>query len=253
MDQKQAYCCLNCTNCCETCGECPACCEDCGDTSNCWRSRAYFNGSNFYKDFIFTAINIVNYNVKNVDTRCEGGKIIINSRIITEYSTLRRPGKECSVMGRVYSNVNMCPNGGGYSYLTSYNGTTYNRKRLCNGSYEINYGDGDCVEGIIESGNTNCPNFNITDDCPGYEKECQGLSCHPTCGEYAEEDCEGSASRSNSARVHFVNQLNLYNSKGELANIGEAYAMDGLTAPSYNPCNPLATWFAPGCHFFYLG
>ena len=128
---------------------------------------------------------------------------------------------------------------------------TYDRKRLCDGPYERNYGDGSCAEGIVESGNTSCPNINLTDDCPGYEKECNGLSCYPACGEYAQEDCQGSASRSNSAKVNFLNQLNLYNSKGELANIEEAYTMDGLTPPTYNPCNATILWTAPGCHFFH--
>ena len=253
MDEKQAYCCLNCTtsaNCCAPCGECPTCCADCGDNSGC-SSSAYFKNGKFYKDFIFTAINVVNYNVKNVDTMCYEGGIIVNTSIITEYSTLRRPGKECSVIGKFHNNVNMCPNGGGYEYLTSYYGSTYDRKRLCDGPYERNYGDG-CTEGIVESGNTSCPNINITDDCPGYEKECNGLSCYPACGEYAEEDCQGSASRSNSAKVNFLNQLNLYDSKGKLANIEEAYTIDGLTPPSYNPCSPLTVWYPPQCHFFYL-
>ena len=246
MDKKQAYCCLNCADlasCCQPCNECPSCCLDCENMSGC-KATAYFDGSNFYKDFIFTFTNSTNYSIRNVDTNCEFGIINLGSGLTNEYSTLKKPGEECSTIGMVHPSINFCFEG--YEYLTSYNGLTYSTERLCDGSYEVNYGDGKCAAGVVDSGATSCPNTDKVDDCPDFgEKECNVPECYPACNPTPCEDSEffhSTYRSSRSAKIIFVNQVKLYNKKGE--DVGN------IIGATYDPCAASKGWFAPPCHFF---
>jgi hypothetical protein len=242
MTQKEAYCCLNCTassDCCGACGECPECCKECEFPPGC-TATAYYKDGVFYKDFISLDTSSLDYQIRNVDTNCSYGTIKQNGGIITKYSTLEKPGEECSVAGYSKADVNFCFEG--YAYMTSYNGSTYSTEFLC-GSYEQHYGDGDeCVQYLFATGNTSCPNFNNTDDCPGFVTECNGSQCYPACNP---TPCEAPYSQyrgHRSLKVIFVNQVKLYNAKGEIVD-------PTFIGASYDPCNPCATWDA-GCHFF---
>jgi hypothetical protein len=237
MDQKAAYCCLNCNNlppCNAAAGNCLPCCQDCGDTSSCI-GGAYFNGG-FYKDYIYTVATSSSFMFADIggDHPTVGG--------FENYTSIYNSSKQipCEKNG-----IKIYQRGGGYwideSY--SYNGPTT--------TSIIDFEDcDDCPQ--ITTGPSNCINSGpITETQCSTPEECFGciveVSCNPACcGPFGFCPCDNpTIYRANSkykSEITFINPVNLYNSLGE--NVGN------IIGASYNSNDPTRGWQAPACHFF---
>lgn len=235
MDEKRAYCCLNCTasqNCCGPCDKCAACCRECGDTSSCATSAYFGKDDKIYRRYIATyKINYYN---------CFGpyGCLPPSSNETVETYMDRWIGKLDSKDGikKVYGGSSykllwgICdPNFANQEFRYDedskyfYYGTfgKFIGESECNGeksesSGEIGYGSLPIDFPIVEAkdGECNLPNYNDPFDSVVVSGE-----------------------------IDFVEELKTYNNEGEIV-------ADPIPEDPYDPCNPIRTATAPGCHFF---
>ena len=235
MDEKRAYCCLNCTNlppCNAAAGNCVECCKDCGDTSSC-QTTAYFDGSNFFKDYIYTATASSNYLYW-----AEFGEGNLGG--YENYTSTYDTSKEipCSKNG---SKQQLYDSPYWYKNYYSYNGATT--------ITTLNYEDcDDCPRTTISA--SSCVNGDaITETSCFSPEECYGCvldyNCSYACIPFDFSCVEGTIYRAfgkYKTEITFKNPVKLYNSLGE--DVGN------IIGASYNPNNPTNSWSAPGCHFF---
>jgi hypothetical protein len=250
MDEKTAYCCLNCTtsaNCCGTCGECPECCKDCRDTSKC-KATAYFDGISFYKDYIYTAIASSSFMFED---QLGGYPGVAGG--YENYTSIYDTSKKIP-----------CSKNGSSQYLFdgayydksvwTYNGATTTSKidfEDCEnqddngneiGCPRIATGPSDCINGgpITE---TQCSTPEECYNCI-YEVTCGPACCGPFggCG-YCENPTIYRATGKYKTKIDFINPLKLYDKKGK--DVGN------IIGANYNPnTHPESSWAAPQCHFF---
>jgi len=256
MTQKEAYCCLNCTNlppCNAAAGNCVPCCKDCGDTSGC-SSSAYFKDGKFYKDYIYRYTSALSWSYYRRPRR---------RRHSSSYSSIYNSATdECTL---AYSIDAAFAGEGDYgSEIQSCSGVDKGLvvKDACYGCYYGGQGLGPCVEDgfwptctcyITSSGSCVIPS--IADECQYFDKGCDNLLDCDACTqeEIDRNNCGGISIygvvsppvyiRRYSAKVEFRNAVKLYNNKGEEVD-------PSFIGATYNPCNPYATWGAQ-CHFFH--
>jgi hypothetical protein len=234
MTPKEAYCCLNCADlppCNAAAGNCVECCEDCGDTSECL-SSAYFDGSSFFKDYIYTANASSSYLYYGLfgDANLGGYENYTSTYDTSKEIPCEKNGSRLEQRDSVYFLNN----------YYSYNGattTSISNYEDCDYCPITTTGPSSCVNGdpIIE---TQCSSPEACFDCV-FDISCS-LACVPfsTC-------IEGTIYRAfetYKTEITFKNPVNLYNSLGE--NVGNIISAD------YNSNNPARSWSAPGCHFF---
>jgi len=237
MTQKQAYCCLNCTNlppCNAAAGNCVPCCADCGDTSNCFSTAYFGKDDKIYQGYTATWFySATQYNwLENQE--------FANDLINGTYNSIKN---ETLVYGQSTFNSWCCGGflcGHGPDITYSKSTTTYNGKT----STTVSSNKGLCIDDCEECTSDQCfscgctcekifggtstggvPNITIIDASP------------PSCGLIKDNtfDMRGV--------VAFVNLLKTYNSKGEIV-------ADPTPGTAYNPCSPIRIATAPGCHFF---
>lgn len=241
MDKKRAFCCLNCTasaNCCGACGECPECCKDCGDTSFCVASAYFGKDDQIYKAYTATYFDWYTEYDWLVDREISFGSIngtyksITNETLIygsTTFNSWMREGGECEIgPDKTYTKI-----------ATTYNGKTYTTV-------------------YTDKGLCGCNNF---EDCLGYATD-HCFQCGCTCGKIFRSSStlpvgtipkvDASApscgmfkddKHDRGGTVTFIIPLKTYNYLGEI-----------VASPTpqnpYDPCYPIRTVSAPGCHFF---
>jgi hypothetical protein len=235
MDQKQAYCCLNCTNlppCNAAAGNCIPCCADCGDTSAC-KSIAYIDQyNNFFEGYIATRSyyyeegdpNVMPFTYQTYYKDSIGATYDSIKNKITILSAVSI-AKESN-----YSSVCNDPEQDGeYWYISS---NTYSvDEKITEEESCITSSDGGCP---IWKG---CPNYPVK-----YPTVLTNYSFAPKM-----PDCPQPNNYSTDIRnVSWKNALTLYDNKGEP--VKDPWSI--LGAPSaFNPCAPIRTVGAP-CHFF---
>ena len=234
MDKKTAYCCLNCTNlppCNAAAGNCEPCCADCGDTSSC-TTTAYFDGSNFFKDYIYTATKSSSYLFYALygDGNFGGYE---------NYTSTYDTSKEipCSKNG---SRLDQDDSASFDNNYYSYNGATT--------TFTTSYEDcDDCPR--TTTGPSSCVNGSaITETSCSSPEECFGcifdVDCSLACVPFT--TCEAGtiyrAFAKYKTEITFKNPVKLYNSSAE--DVGN------IISANYNSNNPARSWSAPGCHFF---
>jgi hypothetical protein len=85
-----------------------------------------------------------------------------------------------------------------------------------------------------------CSAFCVDDTCENFNHGCRGVV--PCACEDEYDQCEGDYEAVNTGTVTFYDEVRLYNRLGE--------EVGNIIGASYDPCDPCATWSAPGCHFF---
>ena len=242
MTEKQAYCCLNCTasaNCCGACGECPACCKDCGDTSMC-RSSAYFKDGSFYLNY--TSNSSISLARNQSDNSSQ------HVHYISSNATYNSKTNKCSSSGSARAST-FSDDGDKTSSQSSCSGdecfscgcVNDDECWICAYDVRVQSATSCCAPASECCGysSNSCGPFCVDDTCSTFDHGCSGLGC--ICDEY--DGCEGTFESKNTATVTFQDPVKLYNSEGE--DVGN------IIGANYDPCNPCATWGAPGCHFFH--
>jgi hypothetical protein len=241
LTQKQAYCCLNCTNlppCKAAAGNCVECCEDCGDTSMC-RSTAYFGKDDkIYKKYRVT-YTISSYYCFGT---CPAGSResnppysyvyqtnaawtgLLDSEYPDEYEIF---GFDSYIELNYYCEIDI----NGYEY--EYDNSSTNRTKTYNGrSGTVDIWQQCGPNQSNENGIEAIPTFpSPTKDAKDYE-----------CGLPYRTDPNDNIYITST--VDFIQPLKTYNNKGEIV-------ADPTPGTPYNPCSPIRTASAPGCHFFH--
>ena len=236
MTQKEAYCCLSCRDlppCNAAANNCVECCEDCKNTSEC-SSSAYFDGSSFFKDYIYTATLFSNYGYFGllVDANIFGYENYISTYDTSQETPCSKNGSR-----RFYSDGQTFIN-----FYYSYNGATTTT------SEDYSSCGGECP--IIITAPSQCANGNaITQTQCSSPEECSGCEYNITCTEgcvpftVCTTPTIYRASSIYKTGITFKNSVKLYNSLGE--DVGN------IIGASYNSNNPSRSWSAPACHFFH--
>lgn len=235
MTPKEAYCYLNCANlppCSAAAGDCTACCKDCPKDYSNFSDTAYFDGSNFYKDFI----SELSYS-ESEDWDDNSTYQFRSTNVTSAYQS---KDNKCLVYGssrmyNAYEDGDVVAAHSFYSGNTAYGcGCDTNDCCLINTTCSSldNCDAGPCCGSFTPSCGT-CAD----DTCGSFNHGCIGLGC--VCND---DECYGSYSEVNSAKIYFETAVKLYNAKGEIVD-------PTFIGASYDPCNPCATWDA-GCHFF---
>jgi len=234
MTPEEAYCYLNCANlppCSAAAGDCTACCKDCPKDYSNFSDTAYYKDGVFYKNFISD----------NSSFRQEEWSDTIDYKVGSANikSTYKSKNNECLVYG---SNISQSDFDDGDSTFTNsiYNGTKgygcgCDTNDVCFvGARCIDpNGDADLCCGIFTTSCGTCAD----DTCETFDSGCIGLEC--VCND---DGCYGFYSEVNTAKISFVDEVQLYDSKGEEVD-------PSFIGASYDPCAPCATWSA-ACHFF---
>ena len=253
MTKKQAFCCLNCkasANCCAECGECPTCCEDCGDTSSC-TTTAYFKDGKFYKHYIVTYTSTWSWNYRtNIGRRRHSSNYSSSYNSATDTCTI------AYYIDAAYSVDNN--NFGSEIKSCSGSGKGLVIPNICYGC-GADDADGNlhpCIKypnnalwpvcTCYQKSNGQCFIPSVTDECQYFDKGCDNLLDCGVCDQETidRNNCSGRYSKSFTAKIKFLNEVILYNNKGEFVDPSSIGA-------SYNPCDPFELWNAPGCHFFH--
>jgi len=230
---EQAYCCLTCANlppCNIEVRNCKECCKNCGDTSKCLGS-AYFDGSTFFRDYIYKAELTSSYGFNENDGNTAGYE-----NYISTYDTSRKNPCEKNGSGQDLSDTAYF-----YKYYYSYNDDTTtitSDYEDCDDCPRTSTGPSSCVNGdaITE---TECfspedcygciLNQNCSYACPPFSFPCLNPTIYRAYEKYKTE-------------ITFKNSVKLYNNKGE--------EVGNIIGASYDSNNPTRTWSAPGCHYF---
>ena len=262
MDEKRAYCCLNCTNlppCNAAAGNCVPCCKDCGDTSAC-QSSAYFDGSNFYADYS-ASVNL------SSSQNGEGCEAFWGGPANTYYNLNIFSAKEETWVAVNMSNINGTGDDGGSLVIAG--SESCGNPDCKGGGYSFDYEDvGYCDAGyvICKDGQTTVNYTTIRDDCGNHPtcitKNMPGIGAVNGCNTapdilpyyfscLGEEECSATSlfctedtriTFTESRTINFNTKVKLYNSQGQ--DVGN------IIGATYDPCNATASWSAPGCHFF---
>jgi hypothetical protein len=231
MNEKQAYCCLECANlppCDAAAGNCAPCCSDCGDTSICQTSAYFGKNDKIYKGYTTTW----SYWAKAYDW--DADKELFNESIGGSYDSIKN---EKLVFGSTVFNSWLCGSclcGEGpetaYSLsTTTYEGKTstteWSNKGLCRDDCE-DCGECDCNAIYKGSFNSNNVPFIPTIDASA-----------PDCDMFKDSNTDSKGT------VTFIVPLKTYNGKGEIV-------QDPTPNRQYDKCHPIRIASAPSCHFF---
>jgi hypothetical protein len=275
MDEKQAYCCLSCTNlppCNAAAGNCVPCCADCEDVSKC-QSSAYFYGGNFYKHFKMTATaySSSRYFLFGEEVPWPGtweATDFYDSTYDTRnYTPCCKVGQGASKNDTAY----FFNNKGTYDCATSNSSSSYEDCDQCEEKpYPPACCDSDwcCRDNISPSqcyvgaalfvySDYNNPNLECFPEWPYYSNKKKAVFCNnveqciPACSNAPATECSEpyppseeppSAYSQLTSNIEFFGNLNLYNSQGQ--DVGN------IIGATFSPCTPTSSWNAPACHFF---
>ena len=238
MDQKTAYCCLSCTNlppCNAAAGTCAECCKDCRDTSSCTTTAYFGKDDTIYKAYTTTWFSWgTEYNwLADQEFASE----VINGT----YNSIKN---ETLVYGQSTFNSWCCggfdcahgPDSTYSKSTTTYNGKTstnvFSSKGLCIDDCE------ECISDQCFSCGCTCGKIFSGTSTGGIPSITTIDASAPSCGMFKDDKHDSGGT------VTFIIPLKTYNSLGEIV-------ADPTPATAYNPCNPIRTATAPGCHFFH--
>jgi hypothetical protein len=284
MTPKEAYCCLNCTNvppCNAAAGNCVSCCADCGDTSQC--SNAAFVGADgkFYRKWKTVVINIdeltnsgcpcCEWTTSQVysDTYNSSFTVLTNGAKVNatashtffeKYNTTINTGPYQGVSFNSVRIAEQKPGSCSDVYTCSnpiFCGESYNRTSTCKnlvpgdpqygGSFPC-YSSNGCGTYLYMQ-----PNF---DGCEGTDDDGNPMLLMPvntsSYGEWQQCFTEYPPNKSSTRTVkgmtfpQFIEEVHLYNNKGEMVNIN--------VSPYNDPCGSPEVIYAndyDDCHFFH--
>ena len=244
MTEKQAYCCLNCTNlppCNPAAGNCVSCCADCGDTNSCITTAYFGKDDQIYKGYVATYFAWGTQYNWLVDQEFQSASwngtynSLTNEKLVFGFSTFNS-----------WNGQDEC--GGGPEEFYNNRTDTYSGK-TATGTTSVRGACSDCFD-CEDPDLCSYPNSKYLFQC--------GCTCNkvfndtfpldlpffpivdasaPSCGMFKD------ATHDSGGTVTFIIPLKTYNSLGEIV------ANPSPISP-YNPCQPIRHAYAGGCYFF---
>ena len=272
MDQKQAFCCLNCTNlppCNAAAGNCVPCCKDCGDTSQCSTAAFAGTGGKLYKKWKTVVTNTdtitrsgcpcCEWTTSQVyeDTYNSSFTVLTNGAKVDatashtffeKYITTINTGPYQGVSFNSVAIYEEKPGGCSQSFTCSnpiFCGESFNRKQTCK----------NLVPGDPQYGGS-FPCYDSSNGCGTYIyiqpnfNGCEGMPVNTSSyGEWQQCFYEYPPNKTSTTTIkgmtapQFIEEVHLYNNKGEMVDID--------VSPYNDPCSNPEVISAPDCHFFH--
>jgi hypothetical protein len=208
------------------------------------RSSAFFKNGSFYLNYVYTVTGTI---ARNSTSTCCRYKNFSN------YSSVYNSETDTCKFSSGGNSANVGEDGDYGVHYTSCSGSGKGLvlPNICNNCDGSESDCGNYPRGALwpictcsHTDSASCTASGPTDECEFFNHGCSGLV---DCGICTQEDinnndCDGYASAQYTAKITLLTPVTLYNSQG--VEVGNIIGAD------YDPCNPLATWNAPGCHFF---